>query len=152
MDLQFKDALQIVLHIIWAGSCVSMLHSKGHNNGSVLWLPNGDVYKRSLVLHHTSIAHSCSAIHRSINIALMMFRWCTHEWSKWYPYVDQSIVYNCVVNIMLCIVYSQKLEVVLVNSYTTCCPAYLHIIHWSAWYFTYCSGHVNVIHTRPNVH
>ena len=43
MDLQFKDALQIVLHIIWAGSCVSMLHSMEHDNGSILWLLNGDV-------------------------------------------------------------------------------------------------------------
>ena len=33
----------LVLHISWAGSCVPMLHSIAHDNGSVSWLPNGDV-------------------------------------------------------------------------------------------------------------
>ena len=33
----------LVLHIIWAGSCVPMLHSIGHDSGSVSWLLDCDV-------------------------------------------------------------------------------------------------------------
>ena len=33
----------LVLYISWAGSCVPMLHSIGHDNGLVSWLLNCDL-------------------------------------------------------------------------------------------------------------